>query len=315
MKRKNKNSSKAFWYTLAIGVIIVFAVILLSSALSIGERIRTISVYLEILFYLFLIFIIYFAIIRPIVIIVKSPSLSIVTSMDDRSRKTIRIYKKVAKRIVKNNNLPNDQILLLTKYRNNDELLINISYVFEKAIRPNLNKIILKNAKTVLISTAICQSSRFDMITVFAINIRMIKELVEACGFRPSMKNLSKLTVNVFTTALIAEGLGNLKLEDIMPKTTLNLVSEIPLLGKGLDSLVDGVANALLSIRIGCVARRFLYNDGDVVTKESIRNAAYKEAIILIPQVIAETVSFFPKKIVSFFTKKSENKENVENGK
>ncbi len=307
MKRKNKNSSKVFWYTLAVGVIIIFAVILISSALSIGERIRAISIYLEILFYVALILVVYFAIIRPIVVIVKSPSLSIVTSMDGTSRKTIKIYKKVAKRIVKNNDLPNDQVLLLTKYRNNEELLVNISYVFGKTISPNLNKIILNNAKTVLLSTAICQSSRFDMLTVFAINLRMIKELVLACGFRPSMKNLSKLTVNVFATALIAEGLGNLKLEDIMPKTTLNLVSEIPLLGKGLDSLVDGVANALLSIRIGCVARRYLYSDGDVVTKESIRNAAYKEALLIIPQVLADTVSFFPKKIINFFTKKTEN--------
>lgn len=307
MKRKNKNSSKVFWYTLAVGVIIIFAVILISSALSIGERIRAISIYLEIVFYVALILVVYFAIIRPIVVIVKSPSLSIVTSMDGTSRKTIKIYKKVAKRIVKYNDLPNDQVLLLTKYRNNEELLVNISYVFGKTISPNLNKIILNNAKTVLLSTAICQSSRFDMLTVFAINLRMIKELVLACGFRPSMKNLSKLTVNVFATALIAEGLGNLKLEDIMPKTTLNLVSEIPLLGKGLDSLVDGVANALLSIRIGCVARRYLYSDGDVVTKESIRNAAYKEALLIIPQVLADTVSFFPKKIINFFTKKTEN--------
>ena len=307
MKRKNKNSSKVFWCTLAVGVIIIFAVILISSALSIGERIRAISIYLEIVFYVALILVVYFAIIRPIVVIVKSPSLSIVTSMDGTSRKTIKIYKKVAKRIVKNNDLPNDQVLLLTKYRNNEELLVNISYVFGKTISPNLNKIILNNAKTVLLSTAICQSSRFDMLTVFAINLRMIKELVLACGFRPSMKNLSKLTVNVFATALIAEGLGNLKLEDIMPKTTLNLVSEIPLLGKGLDSLVDGVANALLSIRIGCVARRYLYSDGDVVTKESIRNAAYKEALLIIPQVLADTVSFFPKKIINFFTKKTEN--------
>ena len=315
MKKKNKNNSKAFWYMIAVGVIIVFSIILVSLAITIGERIRLVSVYLELAFYVALVLIIYFALIRPIVIIVKSPSLSIVTSIEDRSRKTIKVYKKVAKRIVSNNDLPNEQVLLLTKYKNNDELLINISYVFEKSIRPKMNAIIIKNAKTVLLSTAICQSSRFDMMTVFAINLRMIKELVEVCGFRPSMKNLSKLTVNVFTTALIAEGLGNLRLEDIMPKSTLNMISEIPLLGKGLDSLIDGAANALLSIRIGCVARRYLYSDGDVVTKESIRNAAYKEALIIIPQVLADTVSFFPKKIVSFFSKKQENKEVIENGK
>ena len=157
-----------------------------------------------------------------------------------------------------------------------------------------------------MISTAICQNGRFDMLTVFAINLRMIKQLVERCGFRPSMANLSKLTINIFGTALIADGLENLKLEDIIPKSAMSAMGEIPMLGKALESMLDGAANALLTIRIGCVARRYLYSDGAFVTKDSIRSGAYKEALLIIPQVIADTLAFFPRKIVRFF---SSNKE------
>lgn len=309
--KKKKDRTKVLWYTIAIGCLLVFTLILLSSILDIGERLRNVGEWLEYTFYILIALIIILVIIRPIVIIVKSPSLSIITSTDDRSPQAIQTYKRVAKTIAANNDLPEDQVLLLTAYKSPDELLFNISFVFENTIKKQLNSIIVKNAKTVMISTAICQSARFDMMTVFAVNLKMIKELVLKCGFRPSMRNLSKLTINVFTTALIAEGLENLTLDDVMPKSVMNALGEVPMLGKALDAISDGAANALLTIRIGCVTRRYLYSDGAVVTKEDIRRGAYKETLKIIPLVIGETISFFPKRIVKFFNKNKNNDKEV----
>lgn len=304
--KKKKSKSRFLFYIIAISCLVVFALILLSSILDMGEKLRNVSIYLEIGFYVLVALIVIIGIIWPIIAIVKSPSLSIVTSVDDRSSEAIRAYKKVAKVIVKNNDLPEEETLMLVNYKNPEELLFNINYVFEHCIKKQLNGIIISNAKTVMVSTAICQNGRFDMLTVFAVNLRMIKQLVERCGFRPSMANLSKLTINVFSTALIADGLENLKLEDIIPKSAMNAMGEIPMLGKVVESMLDGAANALLTIRIGCVCRRYLYSDGAFVTKDSIRSGAYKEALLIIPQVIADTLAFFPRKIVRFF---SSNKE------
>lgn len=316
MKKKDirkEKTGRRFLYILAITSLIIFALLIVDAILDIGSRLRGISEYLEYGFYALMVLFVIFGIIRPIVIIVKSPSLSIATATDTPHNEAVRIYKKVAKVIVKNNDLPDDQKLMLTNYHNPDELLFNISYVFDKSIKKQLNGIIITNAKTVMISTAICQNGKFDMMTVFAVNLRMIKQLVTTCGFRPSMKNLSKLTLNVFATALIADGLENLTINDVMPKSALNAIGEIPLLGKVLESFIDGAANALLTVRIGCVCRRYLYSDGAVVTKEDIRRNAYKETLLLIPQVTWATASFFPKKIVKFFTKKNEE-EVVEDG-
>ena len=315
-----KDKSRFLFYVIAIGCLIVFAIMVISSVLDIGEKIRAFAdwgIYVEIGFYVLVFLLVYLLIIRPIVIILKSPDLSIVTSMDEKDSRAIAIYKKVAKNIVKNNDLPEEEKILLLDYKANDELLINLNAVFQNSVKKQLNKIIINNAKIVMISTAICQSARFDMITVFTVNLKMIKELVEKCGFRPSMKNLSKLTIQVFGTALIAEGLENLTIDDVMPKTAMNAISEVPLLGKVLESVVQGAANALLTVRIGCVARRYLFSDGAVVTKEDIRRQAYKETLVLIPQVIAGTVSFFPKKFVKFLAEKmnkNETSEVVANG-
>ena len=200
------------------------------------------------------------------------------------------------------NNLDKDDILLLTKYNSKEELLVNLQYVFEKSVKPDLNQIIINEAKTVMISTAICQSARFDMVTVFAVNLKMVKGLVEKCGFRPSMKNLSKLTVNVFSTALIAEGLENINIEDIVPKTSLEFLNNMPYVGTIIESVVQGAANAIMTLRIGCVCRRYLFTDGNLITKEEIRKQAYKESLKLLPMVVADTITFFPKKVVKFFS-------------
>lgn len=312
--RKKKEGSGILYKLIAIGCLIVFVLILLSSIIDLGLKLREISIYIEIAFYCLVALLICVLIIIPITTIVKSPSLAIVTTMDKMDSRAIKIYKKVAKNIVKENNLPNDQVLLLTKYKTNDELLINLQFVFENSVKKDLNKIIISNAKTVLISTAICQSARFDMITVFTVNLKMIKELVVKCGFRPTMKNLSKLTINIFGTALIAEGLENLSLDDILPKTAINSISDVPMLGKVMESVIQGTANALMTIRIGCVARRYLFRDGSIVTKEDIRKQAYKETLKIIPYVVSECITFFPKKIVKFFTKNKSSEDGDLNG-
>lgn len=312
--KKKKDRTKVLYYVIAAGCLFLFLMLLLSSLLDIGERLRNISVYLEYAFYAVFVLVIFFLIIRPIVIIVKSPSLSIATSLEQNDPQVYAIYKRVSKNIVKNNNLSEDDVLLLTKYNSKDELLVNLQFVFEKSVKPDLNRIIINEAKTVLISTAICQSARFDMVTVFAVNLKMIKNLVEKCGFRPSMKNLSKLTVNVFSTALIAEGLENINIEDIVPKSSLEFLNNMPYIGTIIESVVQGAANAIMTLRIGCVCRRYLFSDGNIITKEEIRKQAYKEAMKLIPLVVADTITFFPKKVVKFFSgfkKKNNNEESV----
>ena len=312
--KKKKDRTKVLYYIIAAGCIFLFLMLLLSSLLDIGERLRNISVYLEYAFYGVFVIVLYFLIIRPIIIIVKSPSLSIATSLEQNDPQVYAIYKRVSKNIVKNNNLPEDDVMLLTHYKSKDELLVNLQFVFEKSVKPDLNKIIINEAKTVLISTAICQSARFDMVTVFAVNLKMIKNLVEKCGFRPSMKNLSKLTVNVFSTALIAEGLENINIEDIVPKSSLEFLNNMPYIGTIIESVVQGAANAIMTLRIGCVCRRYLFSDGNIITKEEIRKQAYKEAMKLIPLVVADTITFFPKKVVKFFSgfkKKNNNEESV----
>lgn len=303
-----KSKTKFFWISIAIGCLIVFTLMLLSSVINIGERLRKIHVSVEIAFYVLVFLIVFLVIINPIRIILTSPSFEICTTLDPDSHKVRSVYRAVARNMAKNQNVDEEHRLLLTKYKNYDELQMNMTVVFHDCIKKNLNNIIIKKAKTVLISTAICQNARMDMITVFSVNLNMIKDLVTECGFRPNMTNLSKLTINVFSTALIAEGLESISIDDILPNSVNNALGQIPFIKPVMASVTQGIANALLTIRIGCVTRKYLFRDGNIITKEDIRKSAFKDSLILLPMVLYGTLTFIPKKIVHMFG--SKNKEN-----
>lgn len=303
-----KSKTKIFWISIAIGCLIVFTLMLLSSVINIGERLRKIHVSVEIAFYVLVFLILFLVIINPIRIILTSPSFEICTTLDPDSHKVRSVYRAVARNMAKNQNVDEEHRLLLTKYKNYDELQMNMTVVFHDCIKKNLNNIIIKKAKTVLISTAICQNARMDMITIFSVNLNMIKDLVTECGFRPNMTNLSKLTINVFSTALIAEGLESISIDDILPNSVNNALGQIPFIKPVMASVTQGIANALLTIRIGCVTRKYLFRDGNIITKEDIRKSAFKDSLILLPMVLYGTLTFIPKKIVHMFG--SKNKEN-----
>ena len=303
-----KSKTKIFWISIAIGCLIVFTLMLLSSVINIGERLRKIHVSVEIAFYVLVFLIVFLVIINPIRIILTSPSFEICTTLDPNSHKVRSVYRAVARNMAKNQNVDEEHRLLLTKYKNYDELQMNMTVVFHDCIKKNLNNIIIKKAKTVLISTAICQNARMDMITVFSVNLNMIKDLVTECGFRPNMTNMSKLTINVFSTALIAEGLESISIDDILPNSVNNALGQIPFIKPVMASVTQGIANALLTIRIGCVTRKYLFRDGNIITKEDIRKSAFKDSLILLPMVLYGTLTFIPKKIVHMFG--SKNKEN-----
>lgn len=298
--KKNK-----FWILIGIGVSIVILLILISTVISVGERLRKINEYVEYGFYLLSAILLWVLIINPVRVILFSPTFSIVTVLEDVDSKDFRVYQKVASNMLKNELLSeDDKTSIKTNIRNKQELVPVMNKVFDTTIKKEINKIIFNNAKTVMISTAISQNGRLDMITVLSVNLKMIKEIVLKCGFRPSYSKLGKLSVNVMMTSLIAESLEGLDINDLFPQSTANFLAELPLVKPIMNSFVQGVSNALLTMRVGFVTRKYLFSDAKTASKSEIRRSAIKESIKMLPSVIADVVAYFPSKIVKLFAKK-----------
>lgn len=308
-----KDSTVKLWYAVGIGVVLLILMIIVSSILQVGDRLTQLHVYAAYAFYGLSGILLYLLILRPVWIILYSPSFSIATTLDKNPKRNYRTYKAIAKRMMKHKDIP-DSAKENIRSAFGDAILLKkaLEHTFSHHIKKKLNHVIRKHAKTVMISTAISQNGRLDFLTVLIVNVRMVKEIVVLCGFRPSFKNLAKLLVNVFTTALIAEGLENIKISDVLPQSTMQMLGEIPLIKPVMSSVLQGISNALLTLRIGFVTRKYLFDDSEELTKEKLRLGALVEAAKNLPIVVADGLSIFPKTIFNFFKPKSKKTTEIE---
>lgn len=299
MERKNK----VLWYIIGIGVLTLFFLILISSILSLGERLSLIHSYVTYGFYGLCVFLIYFLIINPIRIIVFSPAFNIETVLDKPSRKRYKTYKVVSKNLIKNDDISEREKTALKQAKTKEALQQTLNTIYNGTLKKKVNKLIFDHAKTVFISTAISQNGRMDLIASFVLNLKLIKEIVRTCGFRPSFKNLSKLTINVFSTALIAEGIENIEFSELLPANAQSFIKNIPFGKVVTESLVSGISNAILTLRIGIITRKYLFSDAKELNKKAIRRGAFIETIKIIPTIIKDSFESIPDKIKNAFKK------------
>ena len=299
-----------FWFTLALGFIILFLLMLLSSVLDVGDRLRIIHPYVSYGFYGLVFILVFILLIRPLYVILIKQTFNIQTSLDEGSN--LRLLKQSARRILNYDFVSDEDKSKIKETLHDGKALIPVlSNVYQGPIKKEMAKRMRHHAKTVMVSTAISQNGRLDFITIMHVNLRMIKELVELSGFRPSYQQLAKLSVNVITTALVAEGLENLDISEVLPQSTMNSLSEIPLIKPFISSVTQGISNALLTLRIGIVTREYLFTTSKELTQNAIRKTALLEAAALTPQVVAEGLAIFPSKIFNMFKPKKTKNETA----
>ncbi|QWC00633.1 YcjF family protein [Mycoplasmatota bacterium] len=301
-----KKLGKSFWVFIGIASVFFLIMIILSAVLNLGDRISSVHPYVEYAFYGLsgLLFLILF--VRPLLIVIFSPSFSMdhLFTDEQNAKKNYRMYKKVSKNLLKEDYLSNEEKEMLEESMNDSILLKGtLSEIFDKTIKKELNKMIIEHAETVYLSTAISQNGRLDALAVITINLKLIKALVQKCGFRPSYMSLGRLSLNVLSTAIIAENLEDMDFSEVFPSSTINALQEMPLVKTITGSFAQGLGNALLSLRVGIICRNYLFMDLKGLDRKQIRKIAFGEAVILLPRVIAESMKKLPSRLKGIFNK------------
>lgn len=127
----------------------------------------------------------------------------------------------------------------------------------------------VKNKATgVFLSTAISQNGVLDSFFVLGTLTKMLWEVARIYEERPSTAQLISLYSNVAATVLMARGLEDLDLldEQIEPLIASILGGGMATLVPGavmatnlvVNSITEGSVNALLTLRVGCMAQRYL---------------------------------------------------------
>jgi uncharacterized membrane protein len=294
---------KRFWVLIGIGSLIVIFLILLGNILDVGEKLRGVHSYLEYGFYGLSVLLVYFLILNPIRVIVFSPTFTVDAMLSDDAQRH-KIYKDATKVLLNNENIPDeDKELLRNSMNNHNDIKQALQTVFNTTIKKNINEAIVQNSKSVLVTTALSQNGNLDMLSVLIINLKMIREIVELSGFRPSYPYLAKLSVNVLVTSLIAEGIEDVDVTEYMPTKISETITDVPFLKTISSSIVGGVANSMLTCRVGVVTQKYLYNDNKLLNRKEIRRMAYKDSLKLMPRIVTEGLTIFPKGVASFIAR------------
>ena len=299
-------------YLVTIALTVLFILHSFYRASEVGLVLRETHVWLEIFYYILLIVVIYFLILRPLITILFAPFYSISRFIDDVENNNHGIRKR-AINLIKNKTLDKtDEEVLMNALNHKDKKVLSqrMNILYSNQIKKKIDEIVVSSARDTMFLTAVSQSSFIDSFIVLINNFRMVKKIVVLCGFRPSFFRLVKLYINVLLSSLIADGLQKV---DISALISSSIQGTSKLL---TNSSINGVVNAYFMLRTGMLTRNYLYAKDPKKDKFSLKNSAFIEASKLIPSFISElffgTVSSALSSVSKLFSNKDKKEKDLE---
>jgi hypothetical protein len=125
---------------------------------------------------------------------------------------------------------------------------------------------IKETASRLFVSTAISQNGRLDALMVLAEQSRLIYRIAHLYNQRPTVREFTRLYANVGATLFAARQLDDPSIrEQIQPvfnavlgHAAISLVPGVaPVASIVLNSLLDGTANAFLTLRVGVICQNY----------------------------------------------------------
>lgn len=292
---------KTFWISIIVAALIVLLLIIVANVIRVGEELHGLHAFAAYGFYGLAVILAYVLVVNPLRVIFFAPTFSIDALEDDKNART---YKRAAKTIRRLDSVTDEEKQLLKDAQGDPQALKQaIRKVFNGSIKKEVDRIIVSHSQTVLLTTAISQNGNLDMFAVIINNIRMLRSITKACGFRPGLAHLGKLTINVAITAMIAESLEEIDIAEAMPSRFSETVRDIPVVRGMTNSVFQGISNGMLTCRIGIVTRKYLYRENQLHTTHKIRLDAYRESFALMPKIVTGGLAGFPKGFMNFMVK------------
>lgn len=261
-----------------VSLLLLLFFFLLSGLVSLGQQMDSFNPILGIFYWIIVLTCLGAGIIWPIVSVWRHPIFSMYMLRDREGRARFYWCRKLTDNLKKNTVLTADETAQLENFLKQgnqaDDLLIEF---FAKKFSPVIDSEIKKAAKTAFVTTAISQTSFYDMFSMLSVNLYLIRTIVEACGYRPSGAALIKLYIKILKATFIAGGLEELDLEELLPLVTGNAAMKLP--GLVFASAAQGTVNAFMTIRVGILTKKYLFSADGPIEMAQARKDSYKEAI------------------------------------
>ena len=292
------------WAPLGLAAATFLVITLTGNVLVIGAKLGTLYPALETGFYGVLACLFVWLVAMPLFQVLSAPVVALAEFTDPSSKTDHNTLKKVARQLVRSRALPPEHHSKLVGALGIGSALQQPLAAAITAQTETATKIIRDHAVLVFVSTSVSQNGRLDAITVLAANFRLVRALVSHFGYRPPLPSLLKIYAQIFIAALIADEVDDLDVEGVTAQMGLGVLTAVPGSALIINSLLDGTINALLTLRVGFVARRCLLNAGNPLTRRELRKTAiresrqelkavWKEALPIVPGAVQRVVQTF----------------------
>lgn len=227
-----------------IGILFLVVLIVIGNVMVIGDWIAHLHPVLAYLFYGLVIVLTVCLLVLPVIKVMLTPPLEGIRrgEIADCSPSELIQYQE---RLEKTLRLTEEEKLTLNVSMDRQASIQQILDVrYEK-----METRVRDAAVSIFVITAISQNGKFDFISTLVINFRLIKGLVHELGLRPTYKQLFKLYVSVVSASIVTVTVDDL-ISDFDFSSLVGL-QDVALLNKGTSSLLSGVMNAFVTLRVG----------------------------------------------------------------
>jgi len=193
-------------------------------------------------------------------------------SVDSTEEYKILFYSEYRKRILKSfkrnsgkNNIhtfANKEMIDNLENSHSPQTIKDSLFIIEKEMDRKVNIEIKKYAKAVFTSTTISQNGTLDAIFILKLQIELIWKIAHIYNQKPRLKEIFNIYVAVLANALAASAMSEISIQEIVDSFLRQFAGGLPsiftkTLSKVADSVFDGTVNALLTLRVGNIAKDY----------------------------------------------------------
>lgn len=306
---------KLFLLFLSVLTLVFFVLFLVNQTYQVVKLAETLNPFFGQVVLYTLLFIYFVCLLLPTLMILRLPkTLTIPTSGEGSIKYNIYI-KKIRERYSRNRLVPDNEFNLLN----------DIEYIKEanKCLKTYADEIIKSRATKTFIATAVSQSGRLDGIVVLINLITMVHSLSKLYFQRPNIIDLIKLYNSVFIATFVAaeiedsdviEGQVEPIIASVFGGSFASLFPGVSTISNfALSSIVQGSANAFLTLRVGCITKQYC---SSVTTPQRslIRRSATMEASVLLSSVVKTSAVTVTKIIYKSATKVTKKMISIKPG-
>ena len=257
----------------AFGLLVVLA--LIGSLVSLGNQLSSAHWILDMIFYLLVLVLVMAGVAYPIACTFSRPVFGLY-KLHEGSERSQRKYLRMLGENLQRADVPEKMRKSLPSDADDVSIAEFVAH-YKASLSPVIDLRIKEAAKTSFTTTAISQTPAFDMISVLAVNLRMVRAIVEDCGYRPSTPALLGLCIRAMKATLIAGGLEEMDFEEIVALIGGN--AAITASSMVLSSAAQGAANVYLTVRVGGITKALLFAEDGPADMRELRRNSYGEAL------------------------------------